>query len=72
METITETFIKKTADINDMTIVRQVVKKEEFQLTLAEIERMEKNSQVQIDVANQIIETMNNKLAKCRKLRELL
>jgi len=72
MENRTEEFIKKNTDEKDMTIIRRLIQEEEFILSLEEIERMEKNAQVQIDNANQMILQMQMKLKECEKLRKIL
>lgn len=72
MKTRTEEFVKKNVDKKDKTIIRRLIQEEEFQLNLEEIERMEKNANIQIVNANQVISEMNKKLTECQKLRKLL
>jgi uncharacterized protein (UPF0335 family) len=72
MKTRIETFIKKTSDEKDNTVIRRLVIEEEFKATIEEIERMEKNAQTQINNANSLIEEMNAKLEECQKLRDMI
>jgi hypothetical protein len=67
-----EEFIKKSTNKKDKIIIRRLIKEEEFTLSMGEIERMEKNAQVQINNANALITQMNVKLDECKKLREIL
>jgi hypothetical protein len=67
-----EDFIKKSTNKKDKIIIRRLIKEEEFTLSMGEIERMEKNAQVQINNANALITQMNVKLDECKKLREIL
>ena len=68
----TETFIKKSEDENDKIMIRQLIQEEEFELSLNEIERMERGANKQIEMSNEVITNMRNKLKECEKLRKLL
>ncbi|KKQ79262.1 MAG: hypothetical protein UT03_C0064G0005 [Candidatus Moranbacteria bacterium GW2011_GWD2_38_7] len=70
MKKIKEEFIKKST--KDNIIIRRAIHEEEFELNLEIIERMEKNANVQISNAQQLIKEMQQKLEECQKLRELL
>lgn len=71
-KTKVEDFRKKSTNKNNKTIIRRMVQEEEFELSLEEIERMERNANAQIDMANQLIVDMQAKLAQCVELRKLL
>ena len=68
----TESFHKVKVDKKDKKMIRRLVTEEEFELSLEEIERMERSANMQIEMANELIEDMQAKLAEYAKLRELL
>lgn len=76
MKRIKEEFNKKTEEVIDkkrkIIITRRLVHEEDFELSLEEIERMEKNANARIALANRDIEAANEKLEECQKLREML
>ncbi len=76
MKKVSELFAKKSEKIvngkKEIVATRTLVQEESFVLSLEEIERMEKNANVRIEMANKEIETANDKLKECAKLRKLL
>ena len=63
-------FFKKDESSN--IVVRQIVHEEEFELTEETLDRMERNSNVQIENARRLILEMEEKLEEVKKLRKLL
>ena len=72
IQTRTETFEKKNADKKNKTFIRRLVHEEEVELSIEEIERMERNANAEIDRANLVISDMREKLVECSRLRTLL
>jgi hypothetical protein len=76
MKRISETFIKKGKEIKDgaevLMATRTLIQEEDFVLSLEEIERMEKNANARIAVANNEIALANQKLQECKKLRKFI
>jgi len=68
MKRVKEEFVRK----GDKIVIRRLIQEEEFKLSMEEIERMEKNANVRIEMANNELELANQKLEECKKLKDMI
>ncbi|EKE25865.1 MAG: hypothetical protein ACD_5C00016G0014 [uncultured bacterium] len=68
MKKVSEKIIKKS----NGKFIRRMIQEEDVDLTLEEIERMERNADRQIELSRQIIEEMEEKKEHCKELRLLI